>query len=64
MGASVVGFAPPIPAMTCDVGDSGDRRALRAPPPLRVHPTSSQVIPDWRILHGCLAFVVKPEASG
>jgi hypothetical protein len=31
--------------MTGDVGDSGD---LPLPSPLPVHPTPSQVIPDWR----------------
>jgi hypothetical protein len=39
--AVVKGFAFPIPAMTCDDGDPGDRRVSR-------HPSPSHTIPDWR----------------
>jgi hypothetical protein len=46
-----VAFAFPISAMTRDVGDSGDR-AAPLPLPLPVHPTSSQMIPDWRRFQG------------
>jgi len=45
------GLCFPISAMTCDHGDCGDRRALRAhPSPLPIYPTASQVIPVWRRL--------------
>jgi hypothetical protein len=34
-----LGFAFPIPAMTCDLGDSGDQpRAARLPPPSLGYP--------------------------
>jgi hypothetical protein len=36
------GFAFPITAMTRDVGDSGDSRALRGHPSPPMHPTPSQ----------------------
>jgi hypothetical protein len=46
------GFAFPITAMTRDVGDSGDSRALRGHPSPPMHPTPSHTIPVWRGFEG------------
>src|SRR5216683_4257942 len=40
---SVVRFAFPISAMSCDDGDFGDRRALRALPPPPLSPSSQDL---------------------
>src|SRR6476661_9744697 len=53
--ASLLGLAFPISAMTCDVGDHGDRRALRA------HPSPHTSI---RILKGLSGLIPRSSQLG
>jgi hypothetical protein len=56
---SAFSSALPIAAMSCDVGDLGDRREKRAYPP----PPSIPVIPFWRRLQQLLPFPITRSAD-